>query len=198
MTSLDTVYRFPFRDIEEEDFDYEKDCQGGYFATHAEKMNFKTFNYAEHNMHDPESNIDPDNHFYNNNNNTCEYYTDDQFNMNIKMANALSVIHFSSRSLYKNFSKVTECLSKLKKFNIIAISETWLDNEKVSEMGLEGYELFTMNRVNKKGGGVALYVDKVLKCSLIECMSSIIDDVMECVTIEIHVEKASNIIISCI
>uniref|UniRef100_A0A669C5X4 Reverse transcriptase domain-containing protein n=1 Tax=Oreochromis niloticus TaxID=8128 RepID=A0A669C5X4_ORENI len=198
MTSLDTDYRFPFRDIEEEDFDYEKDCQGGYFATHAEKMNFKMFNYAEHNMHDPETNIDPDNYFYNNNNSTCEYYTDDQFNMNIKMANALSVIHFNSRSLYKNFSKITECLSKLKKFNIIAISETWLDNEKVSEMGLEGYELFTMNRVNKKGGGVALYVDKVLKCSLIECMSSTIDDVLECVTIEIHVEKASNIIISCI
>lgn len=106
MTSLDTDYRFPFGDIEEEDFDYEKDCQGGYFATHAEKTNFKTFNYAEHNMHDPESNIDPDTHFYNNTNNTCEYYTDDQFNVNIKMANALSVIHFNSRSLYKKCLKL--------------------------------------------------------------------------------------------
>lgn len=86
-------------------------------------------------------------------------------------------------------STITICLSKLK-FNIIAISETWLDNEKVSEMGLEGYELFTMNRVNKKLGSVALFVDTVLKCSLVDCMSSTVDNVLECVTIEIHVEKS--------
>ncbi len=110
------------------------------------------------------------------------------------MENALSITHFNSRSLYKNVSKIKEYLSKLKKFDIIAISETWLDNEKVSDMGLEGYELFTMNRVNKKGGGVALYVDRALRCSQIECMSSTIDNVLEYVTIEIHVKQANNII----
>ncbi len=114
------------------------------------------------------------------------------------MENALSIIHFNCRSLYKNISKIKEYLSKLKKFNIIAISEMWLDNEKVSDLGLEGYELFTMNGVNKKRGGVALYVDKALRCSQIECMSSTIDNVLECVTIEIHVKQANNVIISCI
>ena len=200
MTSVNTDYMFPFRDFEEEDFfDSENDCQDGPLSTHVEKMNFKTFDYAEHKMYDPESNFDPDNHFYkNNNNNTYEYYTDDQFNINVKMENALSIIHFNSRSLYKNFSKTKEYLSKLQKFNIIAISETWLDGEKASDMGLDGYELFTMNRVNKKGGGVALYVDEALRCSQIESMSSTIDNVLECVTIEIYVEKANNIIISCI
>lgn len=87
-------------------------------------------------MYDPESNFDPDNYYYNTTTtNICEYYTDDQFNISIKMENALSVIHFNSRSLYKNFSKIKEYLSKFNKFNIIAISETWLDEEKASDMG---------------------------------------------------------------
>lgn len=47
---------------------------------------------------------------------------------------------------------------------MIAISETWLDNEKEVDVNLEGYELFTTNRVNKKGGGVALFVNCDLKC----------------------------------
>ncbi len=109
--------------------------------------------------------------------------------MNIKMENALSMIHFNSRSLYKNFSKIEEYLGKLYKFNIIAISEMWLNNEKVSDMGLEGYELFTMNRVNNKGGGVASYVDKALRCSQVECLSYTIENVLECLTIEIHFKK---------
>lgn len=128
--------------------------EGGQLSrTHFENLNFETFDYAEHKTYDPKRHFDPDNHFYNNNN-SCEYYTDDQLYMNIKMDNTLLIIHFNSRSLYKNFYKIKEYLSKLHKFNIIVTSETRLDNDKVSDIGLEGYELFTMNRVNKKGGGL--------------------------------------------
>lgn len=44
-------------------------------------------------------------HFYNHIDNNCEYYTDDQFNHYVQMNGALSVIHFNSQSLYRNFSK---------------------------------------------------------------------------------------------
>lgn len=33
--------------------------------------------------------------------------------------------------------------------NIVAISETWLDEEKEVDMTLEGYKQFTVNRVKK-------------------------------------------------
>lgn len=43
---------------------------------------------------------------------------------------------------------------------------------------LEGYELFKQNRVNKRGGGVALLVMNRIKCKSI-------DQIMESVTIQI-------------
>lgn len=48
---------------------------------------------------------------------------------------------------------------------MIAISQTWVDQEKVNEMELEGYQLFTINRMNEKGrrgvGGGALYMRRI-------------------------------------
>lgn len=41
-------------------------------------------------------------------------------------------------------------LSLFSKFNVITVSETWLENEKGSDVRLEGYELFMINRNNKK------------------------------------------------
>ncbi len=77
----------------------------------------------------------------------------------------------------------------------LCVSETWLDNEKIHEVEMEGYHLFTVNRVNKKGG-VALYVDTELRCNLIKSMSVTIDNLLEYVTIEINIERSKNIIIS--
>lgn len=85
-----------------------------------------------------------------------------------------------------NFSKIKEYLHLLKqKFGIIAISETWLNDEKELQDGLEGYEMFWQNRVSKRGGGVALFVMTAFKCKVIGDMTTVIDNLMECMTIEI-------------
>lgn len=86
-------------------------------------MDFKIFDYAEHKTFDPENNLDPDNNYFNHNHSiiNSEYYTDEQFNTNIELKNTLSVIHLNSRSLDKNFTKIKEYLTTLKKFTIIAI-----------------------------------------------------------------------------
>lgn len=78
-----------------------------------------------------------------------------------------------------------------KGFSVIAISETWLNGEKGADEELEGYEMFFINRINKKRGGVALYGDTPVKCKIVEstCTSTTIDNVMECITVEIDVEK---------
>ncbi|XP_051919919.1 uncharacterized protein LOC127599747 [Hippocampus zosterae] len=168
--------------------------------SHPKNMNFQPFEDIDYKPFDPENNFDPDNNFFNNKQRVTnsDYYLDEQFNTNIKLENALSVIHLNSRSLYKNFTKIKEYLTKFNKFKIIAISETWLDEDKTTEMEIEGYEMFATNREKKKGGGVAIYVDKALKCSKIERLTNTIENLMECLTIEIHNKKASNIIISCI
>lgn len=54
----------------------------------------------------------------------------------------LRVIHFNSRSLYANFNNTKNYLCTFyKPFNVIAISETWIDTEKGIDFELDGYEL---------------------------------------------------------
>lgn len=65
------------------------------------------------------------------------------------------------------------------KFKLIALSETWLSKDKGADMYMEGYELHHMNRGNKRGGGVALYVDSDLKCKPVKLMMAAIQDLME-------------------
>ncbi len=110
-----------------------------------------------------------------------------------------SVVHFNSRSLYTNLSKIKEYLQQLQhSFSVIAISESWLRDDKELPERIEGYEMYHQNRVHKRGGGVALYVKSALKCKVIKNMTTVIDNLLECITIEINVEKSKNILVSCI
>uniref|UniRef100_A0A8D0BMQ2 NADH dehydrogenase [ubiquinone] 1 alpha subcomplex subunit 12 n=1 Tax=Salvator merianae TaxID=96440 RepID=A0A8D0BMQ2_SALMN len=54
-----------------------------------------------------------------------------------------------------------EILAQENKYDIIGITETWWDNTHDWNTELEGYNLFKKNRLNKRGGGVALYVRKI-------------------------------------
>ena len=47
-------------------------------------------------------------------------------------------------------------------------------------------------------GCVAIFVVLGFKCKVISNMTAVIDDLMECLTIEIKVERAKNILIICI
>lgn len=95
-----------------------------------EHTDFKSFDFQDHKLYELEYDIDPDIHFYQNINMSCNYFSEDKFNTNVKRE-GFSVIHFNSRSLYSNFSKINECLKQSQqKFDVIAISETWLSNDK--------------------------------------------------------------------
>lgn len=61
---------------------------------------------------------------------------------------------------------------------------------------LEGIVLFKQNRMNKRGGGVALFVMNSRKCKSIDQMSIVVDELMESVTIQRSNGRAKNIIIT--
>ena len=147
-----------------------------------------------------EYDIDPENNFFKNISDNCGYYTEEKFNKSIQLDKGLSIIHFNSRSLYANFGEIKKYLRKFKKpFDVIAVSETWLNPEKgLDNIELYGYELNYRNRENKGGGGVALYIDRNLRYKTIENMSTIVNDVMECITIEICMGTKRNVIVSCV
>lgn len=96
----------------------------------------KSFDFKDHKLYELENDIDPEIHFYQNIDLNCEYYSEDKFNSEVKI-DGFSVIHFNSRSLYSNFSKIKKYLQQFKKrFSVIAISETWLRSDKEFQGGL--------------------------------------------------------------
>lgn len=77
------------------------------------------------------------------------------------------MIRFNSRSLNSSSTKMKNYVKPFPTFNVTAISESWLDSEIEADVNLEGYELFTTNRVHKKGGGgggAGLLVNCEVKC----------------------------------
>ncbi|KAL7381730.1 hypothetical protein ABVT39_010349 [Epinephelus coioides] len=82
-------------------------------------------------------------------------------------------------------------------FDIIAVSETWINVEKGADFELDGYEFIHLDRQNK-GGGVAFFVDKNLNFRVVENMSVVINNMLECISLEIYNGKNKNIIISCV
>ena len=183
MTQNEEETVFPFWDIDDEELQTVETVTGGdsIHQLHLayENLNLKTFDHMEYKMHDFDNEIDPENNFYNCISNTCQYYTDEQFKI-AKTEGEFSVIHFNARSLYSKYSKIEKYLSQFSKFNIIAVSETWLNKDKGYNVGMEGYELFTLDRTYNKSGGVAIYVDQSLRCSMVPSMTTTMDGIMEC------------------
>ncbi len=162
-------------------------------------LKLNNIKYTAHKPQDIENDIDPENNFFLNINSDCHYYSDDQYNSTFKNVNKISIIHFNIRRLYSNFDNIKDYLKQFNlPFNIILISETWINEERDMDFGLEGYELICMNRRNKSGGGVAMYVDLNYKYKVLENMSTVVDNVFECISTEINRANKKNIIISCI
>lgn len=153
-------------------------------------------------MHDFDQDIDPERNFFNNIKINCEYYTEEKVNDELRKdgTNRFSIIHFNGRSLYANFEHIKDYLSQFTTpFSVIAISESWIKESKgVADIQLDGYDFKHMNRMNKGGGGTALYIQNHLKFKVVEEMSIAIKGLCECITVEIFMEGQKNILVSCV
>lgn len=104
---------------------------------------------------------------------------------------SLNVAHVNVRSLLGNFDRVQEHVS-CNNYDIIGISETWLGEDSVSSaVDLDQYNFFQQNRIDRRGGGVGLYVKDTFRCRLL--CSKILDHI-EYICIEVQL-RSKNIII---
>ena len=194
---------FPFSEIDDDDFfvinnSIEIKLNLANVYRECLDLSFKPFNISEYSNSDFQRELDPENNFFNSINIDCKYYMDTELSHQIKHQNGFSIIHFNCRSMNANFSKLENCLHSIgHKFDVIAISETWLDKNSSSHT-LEGYEFRHQNRSNKNGGGVALYISKCLNFEVVKAATTSIDDTLECLTVEIILKNNKNIIVSCI
>ena len=161
-------------------------------------LDFKQFNCTE-NKNYFDCDIDPDNEYFNKINIDCKYYTDRHFECLIKNDNDISIIHFNCRSIRKNFESVKDYLNNLPiEFDIIALTETWESNNVCNDLYmLQGYNSFFISRENKIGGGVAVFTKLNLQVKQIKDCSFSVDDIFDCVSIEIECDS-KNIVVCCI
>lgn len=159
---------------------------------------FASVDYIERDTYDFEKNVDPETNLFNHISNSCQYYTEEQFN-EVQIEQTFSFIHFNCRSLSKHFSEIKHFLETLKgRFKLIALSETWIKKGKEVDLKLKCYDLYVTNRANRTGGGVALYIYNELKCRPVKCMTTAINDLMESVAVEIELEQNRNIVVACV
>ena len=84
------------------------------------------------------------------------------------------------------------------KFDVIAISESWLSDNDNDTFCLEGYDILSCSRLNKKGGGVVLYIRESLQHKYLPEKSKCIDNCAEILSVEITLEKDKKVTICCI
>ena len=82
-------------------------------------------------------------------------------------------------------------------FDVIAMTETWHKSEDDYMFDLNGCVVHHIERENKKGGVVAIYVRETIKHNVVKNMTKTVDNILECITIELNIEKRKNIVVSC-
>ena len=116
---------------------------------------------------------------------TKESPTSSKNNNNIKIA------HLNVRSLKNrgHFVQVKDIVAS-HNFDVFTISETWLDHT-VSNLEIEipGYDIYRIDRQNKRGGGVCAYVRQFFKTEVLNEISGISDNGLHQLWVKIQVRN---------
>ena len=99
----------------------------------------------------------------------------------------LSILHFNIRSIVKNGNEMASFIASLHhQPDIIAVSESFLDSNSISNFYLPNYIGFHSVRDNQKRGGVSIFTRDYLNADLIEEFSFIHPEIEIC-TIKIKI-----------
>ena len=95
-----------------------------------------------------------------------QYYDDQQFRDKFRSNRNISMFHLNIRSILEHFIELTSYIHSLNiAFKIIGISETWLKPFYTNYI-IPNYDIAKDIRVNKRGGGVSLYIHGNLQYKL--------------------------------
>ena len=142
-------------------------------------------------------NNDPDINFYNEYLSLINspYVNDDSVNNDVCTnynQNSFKMIHINIRSIKKNFIRLLEFLSEFSfKYDIIAISETWLEENLTDNFHIQGYNSEFMCRKARKGGGVAIYIKDSINYNIMTDYC-VMENVIESLIIELTMLKTSG------
>ena len=131
---------------------------------------------------------------------SSKYYAASELNDNFKRhdnVKPFSCIHFNLRSLPKNFHELCANLATFEnEFDIVAISETRLNDKTVVNTNIPGYDFFQDDSPTA-AGGVGLYISKFLKASFRPDLKLKLQQVESC-WVEFKTANKSSTIVGCI
>ena len=128
------------------------------------------------------------------------YFTQNQFITSSQSIgkNDLSLLHLNIRSANKNFEQLSLFLDNIKAdCFVIGLTETWFSDEPHSMYSLSKHNLIFNNRINRRGGGVAMYVPTNLHYIVRNDLNTM-SHTMESVFIEIISPKRKNLVVGTI
>ena len=109
----------------------------------------------------------------------------------------LTIFHLNIQSL-RNSAHLIQLreLVKSEKYDIVTISETWLNTNVTSgEIKLDDYKVFRLDRLHKRGGGVCAYVRKELKTEVLKDYSYISDSNFHQLWLRVQLKKLKSIVV---
>ena len=111
--------------------------------------------------------------------------------------NDVNIAHLNARSLKcrEHFVLIKETILA-SKFDVFTVSETWLDNS-VTDLEIEvpGYDLYRVDRENKKGGGVCAYVLRNYKIEVLSEISFISPSGLHQLWLKIQFRNLKSIVV---
>ena len=139
---------------------------------------------------------------FNTNKINCDYFLPKDFQTQIGDKNVetrFSLLHLNIRSISNKFDSFNNLIDTLNiPFQVIGLTETWLNDNNMDCYTLNEHEFFGSNRPNKRGGGVGLYISKQLKFKSRNDLDKNVEDTIETKFIEIINDNGKNIIIGVI
>ena len=132
----------------------------------------------------------------------CEYYLPNDFNQQINGVNvedSLSFLHLNTRSTVNKFDSLKQLINSFKiPFQVIGLTETWLNDTNDDLFEIEDYSFVNVNRYSKNGGGVGIYISDQLKYKLRPDLILNYQNIIESVFIELLIPSGKNMIIGVI
>ena len=187
----------PFNHFEDDDEFYNainepKNAEGKIFSMIERKFSniSEISNYDE--TDNPLSSNDPDVNFLNEQSDSleqCCYYTESRFhsmcdNFNVNSKN-LSLMHVNVRGVQSNYNSLAAYIHSLNHaFDVVCLSETWLNETSVNNFKPAGYRTENLFRTNKSGGGVSILINENLHFKARTDLSVLCPEV-ECLFVEI-------------
>ena len=146
----------------------------------------------------PDTGADPDVNFFNQFSHqsriNCKYHLQDSFlkytaHMKKHENDCISMMHMNIRSMKANIDSFAAYLDTLEfRFKLIALTETWLDNNNHDLYNIPGYNMISNFRRESAGGGVSILIHESL-CYKERTDLLLMNDAIECAFTEVYIGK---------